>query len=242
MRALQTLLIAIGMGSVAAAAAEAADHDTGSGVSVLEPWPDFTAPARPPAFGAGACPLVEEPDVTPPVFFDETSDLAPGAGDDELFDKGTWALQLTGSYYTTVAGNEVTLAYGTVNLGYYYADTWAIDLHVSGYALAEDGEAEGVAASLGLNLRKHFWIRDPWSIYIDGGTGMFRADGKFPEGGTHTNFTLQAGLGATYRLNETLHLVGGARWFHISNARRHGEDENESTDGVAVYGGLMWTW
>ena len=131
---------------------------------------------------------------------------------------------------------------GSVNLGYYYADNWAIDMHVSGYALEEDGEAEGVAASLGLNLRKHFLIRDPWSVYIDGGVGMIRADGEFPAGGTHTNFTLQAGLGVTYRLDESLHLVGGARWFHISNARRHGEDENASTDGVSVYGGLMWTW
>jgi opacity protein-like surface antigen len=113
---------------------------------------------------------------------------------------------------------------------------------VSGYALRENGQSEGFAASLGLNLRKHFFIRDPFSIYIDGGMGMIRADGQFPDGGTNTNFTLQGGLGATYRLSDSLHLVGGVRWFHISNARRHGEDGNMSTDGPAVYAGLMWTW
>ena len=267
MRAVRTWFIGLGVGSVAATAAavdagqggstvwdvvpavavSADDADTSGGA--LELWPAFApaSPAAPPLspLAPGGLDLSasdasgDEPDVARPVFFNEVSG---SAGNEPPFAKGTWSLQLTGSYYTTVSGSDVTLGYGTVSVGYYYADTWAVDLSVSGYALEEDDQSEGVAASLGLNLRKHFLVRDPFSVYIDGGVGIIRADGEFPAGGTNTNFTLQGGLGATWRLTESMHVVGGARWFHISNARRHGEDGNASTDGVAVYGGLMWTW
>jgi hypothetical protein len=161
---------------------------------------------------------------------------------EQLFGKGTWSLTLTGSSFENFSGQNVTLRYGTASVGYYFVDNWAFDVHLSGYDLEEDGEPEGIAASFGLNLRAHVLVHDPFSIYLDGGAGLIRADSEFPEGGTNTNFTLQAGLGATWRVYESLHLVGGARWFHISNARRHGEDENASTDGIAIYAGVMWTW
>ena len=200
--------------------------------------PDTSAAATP-ADGA----RVEELTLRPPVLLDEVGDsAAPAAANRQPFDKGTWALQLYGSYYDNFSGNDVTLAYATASLGYYFADNWAVELSLSGYDLEEAGESQGVAGNLGVNLRSHLLVRDPFSLYFDGGTGIFRADSRFPEGGTNTNFTLQAGLGATYRLTESLHLVGGGRWFHISNARRRGKHRNASTDGTAVYLGVMFTW
>ncbi len=159
-----------------------------------------------------------------------------------MFDKGTWSLQLYGSAYDDFDNSDVALLQGTVGVGYYFADNWALDVQVSGYDLEQHGDGSGSAGSFGLNLRTHFLVRDPFSLYADAGAGVFLADRRFPEGGTNTSFTLQGGLGATYRLTDTLHLVGGARWFHVSNARRRGRDRNPHTDGTAVYLGVMFTW
>jgi hypothetical protein len=169
------------------------------------------------------------------------SDVAANASGAEPFEKGTWAFHLSGSYYDSFDG-DITLVYGSACVGYYFADGWAVDLRLSGYDLEQDGESRGVAGSFGVDLRSHFLVRDPFSLYLDGGLGIIRADSRFPNGGTNTNFTAQAGFGATYRLDDSVHLIGGVRWFHISNARRYGVDRNASTDGTAVYLGVMLTW
>lgn len=38
-----------------------------------------------------------------------------------------------------------------------------------------------------------------------------------------------------------MHLMGAARWFHVSNARKEGRDKNPHTDGIGLFFGLMWT-
>ena len=207
-----------------------------------------TAADPPRAYAPG-----EQPFFTAHVLLDDVRESAvaaalPGSGgadgggdDDQPFGKGTWSLQLQGSYYDDYDNSDVTLAYGTVGVGYYFADNWAIGLQASGYDLEQRGESRG-GGSFGLDLRSHVLVRDPLSVYVEAGAGVFLAGRRFPEGGTNTNFTLQGGAGVTYRLSDSTHLVGGARWFHISNARRRGRDRNPHTDGTAVYLGVMFTW
>lgn len=73
------------------------------------------------------------------------------------------------------------------------------------------------------------------------GAGIFYGSDTFPAGGTLQNFTLQAGFGLTYRVRDSMHLMGAARWFHVSNARKEGRDKNPHTDGIGLFFGLMWT-
>jgi hypothetical protein len=45
-----------------------------------------------------------------------------------------------------------------------------------------------------------------------------------------------------YRLADDTYLLGGARYFHLSNAKAHGSEKNPSYDGVEYYVGLMFAF
>jgi hypothetical protein len=71
---------------------------------------------------------------------------------------------------------------------------------------------------------------------------MLDAEQEIPRGGTEINFDARAGVGATVRLLNDLHLMGGVRYLHLSNGNIHGLDENPSIDAVEGYVGLMLTF
>lgn len=173
----------------------------------------------------------------------EAAESPPAVADPLIdpFDKGSWSIYAHGTYYLDLEDNGITVGFGTVGVGYYYRNDWSWNFQLAGYDLQQDEQPDKYGGSFDVVLRGHFINRDPWTIFIDGGAGIFYSDRAFPAGGTHINFTLQAGFGATYRLNEDTHLMGGAKWFHISNARRNGRDRNPHTDGIAFYLGVMWT-
>lgn len=67
-----------------------------------------------------------------------------------------------------------------------------------------------------------------------------QTDHELRPGGTHFNFDERLGLGATWRLNQTAHLMSGARYMHISNADADGENHNRGADTMEFYLGLMF--
>lgn len=160
------------------------------------------------------------------------------------FTKGEWALHLYPSYINGEAGfhgDEIEALTSTVGVGYYFTDHWGLYADLNGYAFEQRGlfdtDAEG--PGLSLLLRWHFLNRDRFSLFIDGGGGLAFLDEEFPAQGTHSNFTARVGLGATVQLTDDLHLIGGARYFHLSNAARNGMDENPSLDAVELYLGVL---
>ena len=64
------------------------------------------------------------------------------------------------------------------------------------------------------------------------------AEAEVPEGGTHFNYMPKIGGGATIKLRDDLHFIGGVRFFHLSNGNLHGRDENPSQDGVQYFAGV----
>src|SRR5687767_11971039 len=117
MRALQSLLITVATGSALAGAGDVEERGPGG-------WE-----IGPAAADDDDDAWVEQPLVALPVFFDEARDQARGAsddpatdaatdpvaaiadegdaaGDEALFKKGTWSLQLTGSYFHNVTGSD----------------------------------------------------------------------------------------------------------------------------------------
>jgi hypothetical protein len=164
---------------------------------------------------------------------------APAAGREE-FGKGTESLSLYGAYvHDYQHGGDFGL--GSVGYGYYVADRFAVGAEIRGFGISQDGP-DAVAVEGNLFIRHHLIVSDPWSLYLDGAVGVFYADHEVPTGGTHFNFMEDTGLGATYRLDDGVYLMGGVRYLHISNARIDGADRNPAINGLEGYFGVMFTF
>lgn len=167
--------------------------------------------------------------------------------ENDTFDKGSLVLQTTGSYTVGYAVFDLEYASGVIGemgLGYYPRDRFGVYLAGAGYHLTHvDPETSAAGGGLNLLLRYHFYefADDKATAFIDLGGGLIRLDHEWPDNGTHNNFTGRLGLGLSYDLNEDFSLVGGLRWFHLSNAYRHGRDENPNYDGVEAWAGILWT-
>jgi hypothetical protein len=161
------------------------------------------------------------------------------AGGDS-FRKGTWGVEVDGSYISPIRFSEDKFYQGSVAAGYYFADDVALSAEVSGFFVDQPND-DAVVLDGGLLLRWHFLQAERYTLFVDGGFGFAIADTAVPEGGTHFNYTPKGGGGATIRLRDDLHLVGGVRFFHLSNANIHGRVQNPSFDGAQYYVGLVFT-
>lgn len=160
------------------------------------------------------------------------------------FQKGDWSLHLWPSYLNGEAGfhgDEIEAATGNAGVGYYFKDDWGIYADVNGYAFEQRGlfDIDSEGAGVSLLLRWHVLNRERLSLYIDGGGGLATFEDELPAQGSHSNFTARVGVGASYEIIDDFHLIGGARYFHLSNAARHGMDENPSLDAVELYLGVL---
>jgi hypothetical protein len=158
------------------------------------------------------------------------------------FDKGTWNVSLTGSYITPIRYSEDELFNLTLAVGYAPWDNHSLNLELSGYYGDQPFDEDVIIGGIGILGRWHFLRGDKWSVFFDGGGSVTQADQEFPRGGTNFNFTGKLGLGGTYELHPGTHLIGGARYFHLSNAQIRKRDDNPNYDGLQWWGGMMWTW
>jgi opacity protein-like surface antigen len=126
---------------------------------------------------------------------------------------------------------------GHVGLGYYLVDNLALNIEGVGYFV--DHAHNSAGGGLDLLPRWHYLAQDNWSMYLDGGCGFIYTSDTLSDPGTHFNFTLQGGAGATYNLTDRLAAMFGARWFHISNARIRGKNRNVGLDSPIFYVGVM---
>ena len=91
-------------------------------------------------------------------------------------------------------------------------------------------------------MRHHLWRFDRATLFADVTFGPALATHRVPREGTYFNFTTRTGLGMTYQLDDHLHLMGGVRYFHLSNAQIEGSTRNPSINGVEGFLGLMWAF
>jgi hypothetical protein len=165
---------------------------------------------------------------------------------EKQFDKGAWNLELTGSYVTPIRFSEDKFYNATIAGGFYLFDGFAINGELQAYYADQPKFFDdAIIGGAGFLLRWHalrFGPRDDFTIFGDAGGGISYADPEVPPFGTHFNFTGKAGVGATLRLADDFNLIGGARYFHLSNGNIHGRDQNPSFDGVQFYLGVMWTF
>lgn len=177
---------------------------------------------------------------------DDTSDSVDRAiNAPSMFAKGTWTTQFHGAYFHSVVDDE-DIYNAVASAGYYFDHKHVFRVELLGYRLDQEGTGDDAddATGMGVNLglRYHFLERERLSLFFEGIAGLFYGHRNFPEGGTHFNFNEQLGLGATLRMRDNLHLIGGVRFIHISNARIRGEDENPSFNGLGGFVGVMFTY
>jgi len=157
------------------------------------------------------------------------------------FPKGTGAFELNAAYVQPIRFSDDHFYGGNVAGYYYFGDEVAVGAELEGYFVDQvrDDTALGGASVV---IRWHFLAQERFSLFVDGAFGVSYADAEVPEGGTHFNYTPKGGGGATFELRDNLHLIGGARFFHLSNANLHGRENNPSQDGIQYFVGLLWTF
>ncbi len=94
------------------------------------------------------------------------------------------------------------------------------------------GHDGGVLVGLAPILRWHFLRRDRWTLFAELGVGAAWTTVEIPESGTRFNFTPQAGVGATWAVDDDWRLRVALGWYHMSNARTG--RSNPGLDAVAV--------
>lgn len=204
------------------------------------PLPQSFAPAPAPA----AAPPMPTPAANQLAAVEYVEDGEPVLLAASAFAAERWVIYSAGSYTAHFRDKDGHLAAGIVGIAKYLHDDFAIALETAGYAtriMENDGAGHDSAVSVDVLPRWHFVSHDRFSLYLDGGVGLFYGGESLPKGGTHANFTLQAGVGGTLRLTERLHLMGGTRWFHLSNGTFWG-DENPAFDGLTGYAGLLFAF
>lgn len=164
---------------------------------------------------------------------------APASAGD--FAAGTWSLSLYGGYNREFSGDP-QMGYGAIGVGYYAFDNFSVNAEARTLYADQDVGRDTTIFALDLLIRHHLIRGDGWSVFVDASAAVSQSLYHIPSNGTHFNFMEEAGVGATVRLADHTHLIGGVRYWHLSNARIHGADENPGLNGVGGYVGLLFTF
>ena len=158
------------------------------------------------------------------------------AAESTPFDKGTWTLSLYGSYVTPIRYSDDRFYNMNLAGGYYFWNNNSINLEFQGSYIDQPGsDDEALLGAVGILGRWHFLVRDGWSLFVDGGGMVSYADHEVPIFGTNFNFIGKVGVGASIDLRDHSYLIGGVRYFHLSNGQIRGRDDNPSYDGVQFW-------
>ena len=154
---------------------------------------------------------------------------------------GQWSWSQYGS--GSVGDKAGELYEGHLGVGYNLLQNLSINVELfGGFSDMNDhgndpGE-DGGLVGLDILFRWHFWKRDRWTIYVDGGAGLMHSDHEIPANGTHFNFRPQAGIGFSLDVDGRARLMAGGRWQHVSNLDKNGDVENPGYDGAMIYAGF----
>lgn len=161
------------------------------------------------------------------------------ADDAGFFPRGTWTATAYGTYLKSFTGEEAKMGSISVGGGYYVFDNVSISAEFSGYYNVQPGGNARIYAG-DLVLRDHFFHSGRFSLFGDALAGISQADHRTPYFGTYYNYNLALGVGATFQIYDHLHLIGGVRYFHLSNAHLEGPVHNPSINATQGYIGLMF--
>ena len=120
---------------------------------------------------------------------------------------------------------------------WFVVDDVEIGVEGAGWWIFQEDDTWGVSSSL--VVRYHFYQQRTWSMFAEGGIGLFIAADNVPDDGTSFGFMPRVGVGTTIRIDDRdTRLMLGIHWHHISNARLNGEARNPARDAVGLYAGV----
>lgn len=166
--------------------------------------------------------------------------LAEAPATEKTFaESNRWYVEFLANGMADVTNRNVSVAGGTVGVGYYLNPWLALSADLSGYGYA-NRETDGGAVNLTVGLRHHIFKIEKLQFFIDVAGGVLEASSTLPHGGTHFNFSFDFGPGVMYPLKDNVSLMAGVRYFHISNASTQGIHHNPSINGVQGVVGLVF--
>src|SRR5207302_1075968 len=108
------------------------------------------------------------------VALDPPAATAPSVPSSAAFPRGTWDVELSGSYVQPIRFSRDRMGVGTVGLGYYLFDNFSFSAAASGYYVRQPepgGDQDAIGAGLDGMLRWHFLTLGRATLYADGGGG-----------------------------------------------------------------------
>ncbi len=158
----------------------------------------------------------------------------------EFAQGGTW-------WWSVGAGGQLggrrldSAVTGNVQFHYFLVDNFEIGLEFSGHFFDQPTGGDAIGVGFNPNFRWHFFKRDRFTVFVDGGAGILGTTDEVPDRGTEFNFTPRAGLGLTWQPGEgAMRIMFGARWQHVSNARIDGSERNPGMDNAMVHLSVMF--
>jgi hypothetical protein len=158
-----------------------------------------------------------------------------------LFPKGTVVYTAEADYAHSFDLSPARLESGRVGAGYYFFDNFALNAELGGYSVQQPGP-DSLISEFDIKLRHHIYNSGRFSLYLDAGGGVAYATAPTPAGGTYYNYTIQTGPGVAWELSDHLFLMGGVRYWHLSNARLEGPVRNPSINAIEGYVGVMFKY
>lgn len=156
------------------------------------------------------------------------------------FPEGTRAVEVDATYIHPIRFSEDHFYGAGVRAHYYFGDEVSIGVGLEGYYVDQVRD-DTVLGGANVHFRWHFLAHERYSLFFDAGIGVSYAGHDVPETGLHFNYTPRIGGGATFELRDGVHLLGGVRFFHLSNGNLKGVDENPSQDGALYFVGVLFT-
>ena len=152
--------------------------------------------------------------------------------------KGEKRWYTQGAIATTLDNNEAfTRRFGLVGAGLskFFINGHSVNLELNTIYFDQPND-NAVGLNLALLGRWHIIRQQNWSFFIGGGAGVMGTTSDVPEKGASFNFTPQAGMGATFALNNNRRFLVGLNWHHISHADLF--NANPGRDSIMGYIGV----
>ncbi|MBW7906432.1 MAG: acyloxyacyl hydrolase [Phycisphaerae bacterium] len=134
----------------------------------------------------------------------------------------------------------------TVGYGYFATDRLALLAAGTPLRVYNQGDGDVAAGELQVGLRYYVWEFDlagtPVGLFGEVLGGMMNGSRSVPEGGSHTNFTQDTGVGCEVQLTRRVSWISGYRLRHLSNGRIFRTDSNPSQNDHFVYTGVAFSF
>ena len=148
-----------------------------------------------------------------------------------------WGFGAALSYELKDSDNQIRNV--SIEFEYFVENNLSLDLGFHLLDVVQSGE-DAIAFNTTVQLRWHFIHENTWSMFMEGGTGLWRSSDNVPANGSEFNFTVQVGAGFSFDAGNNNRWLIGARWYHISNANTY--NSNPGRDNLTLWAGISFPY